>query len=187
MTTVFLSGSRMLGRLNDDVRDRLRNIVDQAFRIILGDANGADKALQSYLHSLAYPHVTVYCAGGRCRNNVGSWSTRSVAVPPDVKGRAFYTTKDRAMADDADYGFVLWDGKSAGAIENVLELLKRRKKALVYLSPTRAFHTVASASDLRSMFDDCAAGELEALNEKIGLNKSLRQLEGAAQAGFDYS
>ena len=33
------------------------------------------------------------------------------------------TQKDKAMAAEADYGFVLWDGKSSGSISNVFELL----------------------------------------------------------------
>lgn len=186
MTTVFLSGSRALGRLNDQIRQRVRRITDQTFEIILGDANGADKAFQTYLHSLHYPHVTVYCAGGKCRNNVGAWPTRAVAVPPKLRGRAFYTCKDKAMAEDADYGFVLWDRKSAGSIENVVELLKRRKKALVYFSPKVAFVSVSNASELNALLAQCADDDIEDIENKIGLKQAMQSLEGHSQTELTF-
>jgi hypothetical protein len=181
MTTVFLSGSRTLGRLNGDVRERLRNIVDQSFHVVIGDANGADKALQKYFADAHYPSVTVYCSGGHCRNNVGAWGTRSIDVDPRLSGRDFYVQKDKSMAEDADYGFVLWDGKSAGALGNVMELLKRRKKALVYLSPTRSFLSVVTADDFRTLLANCTPEAQSQINKKIKLTRSLDQLERDSQ------
>jgi hypothetical protein len=35
------------------------------------------------------------------------------------------------MAIEADYGFVLWDGKSPGSLNNIIELLNKNKKAPV--------------------------------------------------------
>jgi len=64
MKTVFLSGSRAISRLNQDIRDRLDRIISQAFEIVVGDANGADKALQGFLYDHHYGKVTVYCSGG---------------------------------------------------------------------------------------------------------------------------
>ncbi|MGF1471644.1 MAG: hypothetical protein ACFB50_07880 [Rubrobacteraceae bacterium] len=186
MTTVFISGSRKLGRLNEEIRQRVQNIADQSFKIVLGDANGADKALQNYLRILNYPYVTVYCAGDRCRNNLGSWPTRSVNVPPNLKGRDFYTQKDKVMADEADYGLVFWDGKSPGALENVVELLKRNKKTLVYLSPKKSFYSIAAVSDLRSLLANCGQAELENINKKIGLERALQELEGHTQAELSF-
>jgi hypothetical protein len=49
------------------------------------------------------------------------------------------------MAKNADYGFVLWDGKSPGSIENVITLLKGGKSALVYYSPDKEFTELGSA------------------------------------------
>jgi hypothetical protein len=157
------------------------NIVAQGFRVVVGDANGADKAMQAYLHDVGYSHVTVYCSGGRCRNNVGSWPVQEVQVPANVQGREFYTLKDKAMAAEAEFGFVLWDGRSAGAIENVLELLKRNKKVLLFLSPAGEFHTITSAGDLQSILGRCEADDIAVIDQKIGLNRSLRWLEGRAQ------
>ena len=186
MTTVFLSGSRQLGRLNDKIRRRVNNIVEQSFEIVLGDANGADKALQNYLCSLDYPNVTVYCAGNRCRNNLGSWPTRAVNVAPGLKGREFYTQKDKVMADDANYGLVLWDGKSPGALENVVELLKREKRAVVYLSPEQSFYSISSTADLHILLGRCRPEKLDEIDKKIGLKRSLLELDGQAQAELNF-
>jgi hypothetical protein len=184
MTTVFLSGSRQLSRLNPQVRERIGNIVAQGFRVVVGDANGADKAMQAYLCDIAYPHVVVYCSGGKCRNNLGLWHVEEVCVPPHIKGREFYTFKDRAMADEADFGFVIWDGKSAGALENVVELLKQSKKVLLFLSPASEFYTIASVGDLQSVLGRCGADEIAIIDSKIGLSRSLRILQGKAQVAL---
>lgn len=151
MTTVFFSGSRRLSRLNSMIRSRVDNILRQRFRVVIGDANGADNALQSYLAQQGYGNVIVYCSGGRCRNNVGSWPTRQIAVGPGVKGREFYMAKDKAMARDSDCGLVLWDGASVGAFGNIIELAKRGRKAVVYLSPERCFHQISNVEQVHTL------------------------------------
>lgn len=180
MTIVFLSGSRTLRRLNSDVRERLRNIVDQHFHVVIGDAHGADKALQTYFADARYPSVTVYCSGGRCRNNVGAWETRNINVDHRLSERDFYVQKGKSMAEDADYGLVLWDGKSAGALGNVMELLKRRKKALVYFSPAKSFLSV-TVGDFRRLLANCPPEAQIQINKKIKLTRSLDELEQGSQ------
>jgi len=39
------------------------------------------------------------------------------------------------MARTADFGLILWDGKSKGSGSNLKELTGQDKKTLVYLSP----------------------------------------------------
>jgi len=46
MTRVFIGGSRRLTRLNADVQRRIDKIIEQGFPILVGDANGADKAVR---------------------------------------------------------------------------------------------------------------------------------------------
>ena len=81
MTKVFIGGSRRVTRLNADVQRRIDKIIEQGFPILVGDANGADKAVQMYLRSRCYPKVDVFCTGGDCRNNVGDWPIRTVPAP----------------------------------------------------------------------------------------------------------
>ena len=181
MTTVFVSGSRNISSLNQEVRDRLQNILDQHLPIIVGDANGADKAVQKYLHDKQYVPVTVYCSGDACRNNIGSWQVSKVQVESGKNGRDFYTRKDKEMAKLADYGFVLWDGKSPGSYENVMELLKRNKKALVYFFPEKAFVSISTLNDAQKLLGGCDPTSQEAIKRKIKLPSLVKEIEAAKQ------
>ena len=185
MTTVFLSGSRKLSRINDMIRERVRKMMDQDFTIVLGDANGADKAMQSYLADSGYRNVTVFCAGGKCRNNVGEWPTENVKVPSSLKGRDFYTEKDKAMAALADYGFVLWDGKSAGSINNVLELIKRGKCVVIYLSAKREFFTAKSADDITRLLKLCDSGDYLSIARKTNLTRTMAEIDHVGQGALN--
>lgn len=148
---VFIGGSRRVPRLNDGVRERVDNIIRKHFTILVGDAPGADKAVQKYLDDKQYRNVVVYCSGDSCRNNVGRWETRSVAPPSSRKDFHFYAAKDLAMADDADYGFMLWDAKSRGTLTNVANLVRRGKKVLVYLSAAETFVQIGTDHDLEEL------------------------------------
>lgn len=181
MTTVFLSGSRKISRLNDMIRSRIQNMVEQGFQLIVGDANGADKALQGFLAEIEYQNVVVFCAGGTCRNNVGGWQTRQIEVDPKFKGRDFYTQKDKEMAAEADYGFVLWDGKSAGSINNVFELLKREKRVVVYLSSKKEFAAVTKPRDVEALLQTCDSADYLTISRKTNLNRHLEDLRLSPQ------
>jgi len=182
MTTVFLSGSRKISRISDAIRERLGNMVSKELSIIVGDANGADKAMQSYLAEIEYPHVTIFCAGDHCRNNVGQWETQTVSVPEGLSGRDFYAQKDKEMARLADFGFVLWDGKSAGSITNVLELLKLGKKVVVYFAPEKAFHTISDIHAAERLLGKCDPQAFESISRKAKITGSLREIDRNRQS-----
>jgi len=146
--TIFISGSISITELPPDLEKRLTNVIKSGFKIIIGDANGADKAFQRFLADQHYQEVVVYCSRNRCRNNLGQWRCQNVQVPSHLTGRAFYTEKDKEMARLADYGLVLWDGKSKGSLANIKALLKRNKKSLVYLNPNRTFYIIANAQQI---------------------------------------
>ena len=136
MTTVFIGGSRTVSRLNPVLRQRLDHVVKCRARMIIGDSNGADKAVQQFLAAQAYPHVTVYCAGA-CFNNLGNWPTRAVGMP-----------KERALIADARCGLILWDGKSPETPGIVRQLLSVHKKVLLYYAPAKTFHNFSIEPDL---------------------------------------
>jgi hypothetical protein len=50
------------------------------------------------------------------------------------------------MADAAEYGLMLWDGKSKGTVNNVVKLSRDNKPVIVYIAPTRQFRTISSAT-----------------------------------------
>ena len=154
MSTVFVGGSRRASRLNGKVKARLDAICEQDMTVIVGDANGADKAVQTYLAQRRYGNVIVYCSNGVCRNNIGHWTLRSVPTDAAPGTRSFYEAKDGAMAHDASYGLMIWDGRSKGTLNNVVALLRGGKSVLVYTTPDAAFQTFADPSQLERFLRD---------------------------------
>ena len=151
MTKVFIGGSRKISRLSAEVRRRINSIIEKRLPVLVGDANGADKAVQLYLETNGYDLVEVFCAGSECRNNVGGWPLRTISTNGQRRGFGFYVTKDRAMADEATIGLMLWDGKSVGTVMNMLRLLRRQKKVVVYVSPAKAFVDLQVDDDLEAL------------------------------------
>jgi hypothetical protein len=186
MTTVFLSGSRKISRINDAIRQRVDNVVAKKLDIVIGDANGADRAMQAYLAEIGYEYVTVYFVGVQPRNNVGNWRTEGIAAPSNLTGRDFYTVKDKKMAQQADFGLVLWDGRSAGSIANVLEMLKSGKKAVVYFGPEKTFYTITSGEDAQKLVDKCDAESLREIDRKVKLDGALREINQSRQSALAF-
>lgn len=143
MTKVFIGGSRRIARLPDKVRERLDRIMEKKFPVLIGDANGTDRAVQEYLSERGYDRVEVFCMDGMCRNNIGGWTTRSILAPKDAKGFDYYSIKDEEMTKESTVGLMLWDGKSKGTLSNVSRLLDQNKKVVVYIAPQRDFVTLS--------------------------------------------
>ena len=139
MTKIFIAGSRKISKLSAEVLQRLDEIVAKRLPVVIGDAAGVDKSVQLYLHGKNYRHVEVFCSGTRCRNNVGDWPTRQVAVNSSRRDFNFYATKDVRMSEEASFGLMIWDGESAGTLMNVLRLIKRNKNVVVFEAPKRRF------------------------------------------------
>lgn len=184
MKTVFVSGSRKISRLNQETRERMENIIKQGLEVAIGDANGSDKAVQSFFAEREYPNVTIYCTGNTCRNNVGAWKIHSVEADKDLSGRAFYTLKDKEMARNADVGMVLWDGKSTGSFNNILEMASQNKPVVVYFSPTREFINVKNLDDAKVLLSKCEAKDLAEITKKSSLTSFLGKSEHNQQMLF---
>jgi hypothetical protein len=137
--------------MNAEVARRLDNVIRKRLRVLIGDANGFDRAAQTYLLEHAYQSVVVYCTRGECRNNVGDWPKHAVEYHGRNRGREFYTAKDDAMLLDADYGLFAWDGKSKGTLRNIRKMAEQGKPSAVYVSPVRKFLTVRTAEDASAL------------------------------------
>jgi hypothetical protein len=169
MKSVFVAGSRALSKLNAQVRERLDNIMQQNLAVFVGDANGADKAVQQYLAKSHYQNVVVY-AMESCRNNLGAWPTRLHAGKEGARrDRHYYGIKDKAMAEDASCGFMLWDGASKGTLTNIVNLLNTKKKALLYLSPKKTFLTLNSFADLERALQANGIDNIAGLLSSLGM------------------
>src|SRR5690625_1706346 len=148
---VFIAGPRALRSLNKKVIERLEKIMAQNFTVLVGDAAGIDKQIQIFYDSKKYNNVKVFASNGKVRNNIGKWEVEAVKVDPDVKGFDFYAMKDLAMAKEADYGFMIWNGKSRGTFNNILNLVKFKKTVLVYVTVKRCFYIIKSMSDVETL------------------------------------
>ena len=104
-----------------------------------------------------------------CRNNVGHWPTREVAAPRGAKGFDYYSLKDRAMAETAEYGLMLWDRKSKGTVNNVVNLSRDHKPVVVYVAPTRQFRTVKTVDDLRDLLAQGDSDSVERIVNELHL------------------
>ena len=151
MDAVFLGGSRRIARLNESMRAKLDELVDRGLWMVIGDANGADRALQQHLADRGYERVIVYAVTGLLRNNLGRWKVCSVDAPKGARGFDLYSVKDVRMAKDASYGLMLWDGKSRGTLENVRNLLAQGKPVAVHLGPAHRFVSLRSPADLQKI------------------------------------
>jgi len=173
MKKVFIGGSRKLSRLNRAIKARADNILTQDFQILIGDANGADKAVQQYLAEKGYKNVIVFCMGDTCRNNIGKWETKAIASHRNKKDFSYFAAKDKEMSEQADYGFMLWDGKSKGTLNNIVNTLQRNKYVLVYFSPSKEFSTLKSPSDLEQLLQKCEQTAVQRLNHTLRINERL--------------
>jgi len=173
VTRVFTGGSRKVARLNDLVRRRLDSVAEKGLTVLVGDANGADKAIQGYFAARDYKRVIVYCMDGLCRNNVGNWEIRPIRGEGAGRGWQYFARKDLAMAKDASCGFMLWDGSSKGTVNNLLNLLQFGKVCLLYTIGDKDFVTVRNASDLRAVLAKCSPADLAELSARLNLEARL--------------
>lgn len=121
---VFIGGSISIKYLDQPVKDKLNELLENGSEILVGDAYGVDSLIQKYCFDKGYKNVTVYTCNYYPRNNLGSFKTQRITAK-GVFGREFYTQKDIAMSNDCDNAFMIWDGYSKGTLNNISSLIKR--------------------------------------------------------------
>jgi probable addiction module antidote protein len=166
MNTVFIGGSRHISRLSAQVKERLNNVIENGHLVIVGDANGVDKAVQKHFLEAAYNKVTVFCSGDHPRNNLGQWQTQNVTPSKSAQGFQFYAAKDREMARAADFGLMIWDSKSAGTILNVLRLVRADKIAVLINVPEKSAINIKSATNWEEFLALCSPSLRADLKER---------------------
>jgi hypothetical protein len=93
-----------------------------------------------------------------------------VRSPRRAKGFDYYSLKDRAMAEAADYGLMLWDGKSKGTVNNVVNLSRDHTPVVVYVAPTRQFRTIKSFDDLKDLLAQGDSDSVERIVSELRLH-----------------
>ena len=180
---VFIAGSIKIKKLDERVKAKIDTILDQNLRIAVGDADGVDSSVQSYLVERQATNVVVYCSGPKPRNNLGDWGVTPVKADAAPGTRAFFTAKDIAMADEADYGLMIWDSRSVGTLKNVIELIARGKKAYVFVNKDKAFRAIGEISQFEALLEFMSPDAREDAERKIGIPRRLAEL-GPQQLGM---
>lgn len=144
---VFISGSLSIRQLPLVVKERLCVIVDHELPVVIGDAPGADTAVQRFFADCGVRHLTVFCSGAIPRNNVGAWPVRQVRTNAPSGTRAFHSAKDREMSGLAGTGFVIWDGASQGSRANIRHLCERGRCIDVFLRAENRFAVLSNDAE----------------------------------------
>ncbi len=177
MTKVFIAGSINIKTLHSAVKERIDKIIALNYHIIVGDANGVDAAIQLYLSQNKFDNVTVYCTGNTPRNNINQWPVFKVLSKFTEGSRAFFTAKDLQMALDADYGFMVWDTKSTGTLKNTIELLKQKKKAVVFINKDHSYKTISNVTDLEALLKLMSENAAQKAEKKIHISREIQLLK----------
>ena len=163
---IYLAGSRVgvsSGRLPNAVRDRVGTIVRRGMRVVIGDANGADRALQMLLRELGHKDVSVIVGGsGRVRNLADpDWPVERIGADSPLTGRALMTIKDEAMGERATHGLMVWsdvytnrfgrESVSSGTLRNVWQLLSAGKPVALFYAPADRFFDLKSLDDYENL------------------------------------
>jgi hypothetical protein len=176
-TRVFIAGSMNIKHLDSKVKVRIDNIVAQDFEVVVGDADGVDTSIQAYLFDHGIKKATVFCSGGRPRNNVGNWPVQRVETTHAEGSRSFFTAKDIRMAEVADFGLMIWDTKSTGTLSNVIELLARKKKSIVFVNKEKLFKKVSTVEELEELLSYMSEHAKQKADEKIRLFDRINSLK----------
>ena len=172
MGGVFMAGPIKVRKLDSEVKLRIDKVIRRNLRILVGDANGVDRLIQEYLSEKAYRNVTVYCINNP-RNNLGQWENHSIPVNEPRASFESYVLKDVEMANDADYGLMVWNGKSAGTLNNTLNLLASGKPIVVYFTPRREFREITTSGDFKALLSECNNDDIEKIDNKIRIRDRL--------------
>ena len=178
---IFIAGAKAITSIDELPKQKIISICHKGFEILVGDCTGIDSAVQKECLSLVYHNVVVYASNGYARNNFVHWPVKAIQVPPNVKGFEFYAKKDIAMADDADYGFMIWDSVSRGTLNNLVNLAVRGKSSLVYLQPIKKMVCLKNLDDVNILVSKCPAKTRQLYQRAISAQYTNEQLFVFAQ------
>lgn len=177
MTTVFIAGSISIKHLHKKMQDRISSVVSKNHNIVVGDADGADTEIQKFLQLLRAKKVTIYCTGAKPRNNLAGWNVKQIKSKAKPNTREFYTAKDIEMAKNSDFGLMIWDSKSAGTLNNMIELLKREKSSVVFIDKEQDFFNIKDKDGLSRILDFMEKKSRQKAEKKIRTAFNFENLE----------
>jgi hypothetical protein len=179
---VFIAGPRAISSLNEKIKPRLDNIINNNLNVLVGDASGIDRTIQAYFSSRNYRNVLIFASNGIVRNNVGNWPIRTVEADSHTQGFDFYAAKDQMMAESADYGLMIWNGESKGTLNNIINLVSLGKKTVLFFCLQEKFFTINSIDDISTIVTKLCPEPTNKLFQ--GLLKRRKILSTAVDVGL---
>lgn len=159
---IFIAGAREIDSLSGEVLKELRKIIENNDKVFIGDAKGVDKTVQTFLKNKGYENVIIYSMEA-VRNNVGNWENVKISTTLKKKNREYFTEKDKKMAELADEGFMIWNKKSKGTLNNIINLLVMNKKVHLYIQEKdkNSFYNLENIEELEKIILETNSKELE--------------------------
>lgn len=192
---VFISGSRSQREIAPIVQDSLESITAQRLHILIGDSDkGVDNEILDYLRAPLYRSVTVFTIKEQPRvTPEAEWAVKRVDADGSLKPREQQTAKDRAMADEADWGLAVFrpieknrHGSlqvSSGTLRNTIQMLLDDKPVrffYVYEGEVRATG-LKTLKDLQDVLDSYLCESLTAAEQaEIGSARGVPHDNDAA-------
>ena len=81
------------------------------------------------------------------------------------------------MAEVADFGLMIWDTKSTGTLSNVIELLVRKKKSVVFVNKEKLFKNVSTVQQFEELLSYMSEHAKQKADEKINLFDRINSLK----------
>lgn len=153
--TVFVFGSHMNLRLDDDVKSELDRLIESDTHIVLGSRIGFEWSVQEYLSDKWYGNATAYFIDDE---------TEQVMSYPDlcINGSGIsrfdndeHDALDYHLCEIADAGVAVWDGKSLGAFINMAVLVSLGKQIKLYRLDVKCWTDINRLDDIRALAEDC--------------------------------
>ena len=90
--------------------------------------------------------------------------------PPAARARCYQAGSDSVRG--------LWDGKSKGTVNNVVNLSRDHKPVVVYVAPTRQFRTIKTFGDLKDLLAQGDSDRVERIISELHLNDMPQRAAG---------
>lgn len=159
---IFIGGPLKIKTLKSNAIQKLNNIIKNKYKVLIGDAGGVDKTIQEYFFNKKYRNVEVYCVN-EYRNNIGNWKLISMKTENNKKNKQYFTIKDKKMAELSDVGFMIWNKKSEGTLNNILNLLVLKKRVCLFLHQENELIWLKNLKDLENIVLNENSDKLEKL------------------------
>ena len=143
---LLLMGSKVFRarKLPTEIIDKIETAIKNSMAIVVGEAPGACRLCQDYLHSRGYRRVIVGHAKS-LRYNAGNWETKKYGE--NLKER------ERGTIEDCDSALVIWVDHSGVIAENLEVLKQLGKRTYVYECSTGSDTARAGWLDPARIYD----------------------------------